>query len=203
MDRDGWWISGEFWLISHGLISLLTQIRSNTAIIMTSNVGADILSKESGKISDHIRQAVMQRFKEARFSPEFLNRVDEVVMFVSTRATTAPRYTADRPHACLSQRTMSADMMNKVLDKHLGDLRQRDGLKKMTLDLDRAAKKWLIDRGISREYGARLLTRVIQGELLNPLARAILQKSVRNDEIVLVRVKDDGLGLDIRSSRRS
>ncbi|KAG1896764.1 P-loop containing nucleoside triphosphate hydrolase protein [Suillus fuscotomentosus] len=153
----------------------------NTAIIMTSNVGADILSKESGKISDHIRQAVMQRFKEARFSPEFLNRVDEVVMF----------------------RTMSADMMNKVLDKHLGDLRQRDGLKKMTLDLDRAAKKWLIDRGISREYGARLLTRVIQGELLNPLARAILQKSVRNDEIVLVRVKDDGLGLDIRSSQRS
>ncbi|KAG2090131.1 P-loop containing nucleoside triphosphate hydrolase protein [Suillus discolor] len=141
----------------------------NTAIIMTSNVGADILSKESGKISDHIRQAVMQRFKEARFSPEFLNRVDEVVMF----------------------RTMSADMMNKVLDKHLGDLRQRDGLKKMTLDLDRAAKKWLIDRGISREYGARLLTRVIQGELLNPLARAILQKS------------DDGLGLDIRSSQRS
>ncbi|KAG2046203.1 P-loop containing nucleoside triphosphate hydrolase protein [Suillus hirtellus] len=150
----------------------------NTAIIMTSNVGADILSKESGKISDHIRQAVMERFREAKFSPEFLNRVDEVVMF----------------------RTMSADMMRKVLDKHLEDLQQRDGLKKMTLKLDRAAKQWLIDRGISREYGARLLTRVIQGELLNPLARAILQKSVRNDGIVLVSVKDDGVGLDIRSA---
>lgn len=153
----------------------------NTAIIMTSNVGADILSKESGKISVRTRQDVMQRFKDARFSPEFLNRVDEVVMF----------------------RTMSADMMDKVLEKHLGDLRQRDGLKKMTLDLDRAAKKWLIDQGISSEYGARLLTRVIQGELLNPLARAILQKSVRDDEIVLVRVKDNKTGLDIRSSRRS
>lgn len=153
----------------------------NTAIIMTSNVGADILSKESGKISARSRQEVMQRFKDARFSPEFLNRVDEVVMF----------------------RTMSADMMDKVLEKHLGDLRQRDGLKKMTLDLDRAAKQWLINQGISNEYGARLLTRVIQGELLNPLARAILQKSVRNDEIVLVRVKDNKAGLDIRSSRRS
>ncbi|KAG2753869.1 P-loop containing nucleoside triphosphate hydrolase protein [Suillus brevipes Sb2] len=153
----------------------------NTAIIMTSNVGADILSKESGKISARSRQEVMQRFKDARFSPEFLNRVDEVVMF----------------------RTMSADMMDKVLEKHLGDLRQRDGLKKMTLDLDRAAKQWLINQGISSEYGARLLTRVIQGELLNPLARAILQKSVRDDEIVLVRVKDNKAGLDIRSSRRS
>lgn len=153
----------------------------NTAIIMTSNVGADILSKESGKISPRTRQEVMQRFKERNFSPEFLNRVDEVVMF----------------------RTMSADMMVKVLDKHLGDLRQRDGLKNMTLDLDRAAKRWLINRGISSEYGARLLTRVIQAELLNPLARAILQKSVRNDEIVLVRVKDNEAGLDIYSSRRS
>lgn len=153
----------------------------NTVIIMTSNVGADILSKESGKISPRSRQEVMQRFKDARFSPEFLNRVDEVVMF----------------------RTMSADMMDKVLEKHLGDLRQRDGLKKMTLDLDRAAKQWLINQGISSEYGARLLTRVIQGELLNPLARAILQKSVRDDEIVLVRVKDNKAGLDIRSSRRS
>lgn len=153
----------------------------NTAIIMTSNVGADILSKETGKISARSRQEVMQRFKDARFSPEFLNRVDEVVMF----------------------RTMSADMMDKVLEKHLRDLQQRDGLKKMKLELDRAAKQWLINQGISSEYGARLLTRVIQGELLNPLARAILQKSVRDDEIVLVRVKDNKAGLDIRSSGRS
>ncbi|KAG1745798.1 P-loop containing nucleoside triphosphate hydrolase protein [Suillus occidentalis] len=129
----------------------------NTAIIMTSNVGADILSKESGKISARSRQ----------------------------------------------ERTMSADMMNKVLEKHLRDLQQRDGLKKMKLNLDPAAKQWLINQGISSEYGARLLTRVIQGELLNPLARAILQKSVRDDEIVLVRVKDNKAGLDIRSSGRS
>ncbi|KAG2113981.1 P-loop containing nucleoside triphosphate hydrolase protein [Suillus cothurnatus] len=142
----------------------------NTVIIMTSNVGADILSRENGKISDGARQAVMQCFKlKAGFSPEFLNRVDEVVMF----------------------RTMSADLMDKVLEKHLGDLRQRDGLKNMSLDLDRAAKQWLIERGISREYGARLLTRVIQVELLNPLARAILQKN------------DDRAGLEIHSNRRS
>ncbi|KAG1834917.1 P-loop containing nucleoside triphosphate hydrolase protein [Suillus subalutaceus] len=102
----------------------------NTAIIMTSNVGANILSKESGKVSDRTREAVMQRFKDTGFSPEFLNRVDEVVMF----------------------RTMSADMMDKVLEKHLEDLRQRDGLKKMTLDLDRTAKQWLINQGISSEY---------------------------------------------------
>lgn len=170
---------------------------------MTSNVGADILSKESGKISARSRQEVMQRFKDAKFSPEFLNRVDEVVMFVSTHSATTRHQTVDHNHVCLSQRTMSADMTKKVLEKHLRDLQQRDGLKKMKLDLDPAAKQWLINQGISSEYGARLLTRVIQGELLNPLARAILQKSVRDDEIVLVRVKDNKAGLDIRSSGRS
>ncbi|KAF9234521.1 hypothetical protein BU15DRAFT_35330, partial [Melanogaster broomeanus] len=61
--------------------------------------------------------------------------------------------------------------------------------KKMTLDLDRAAKVWLIARGISPEhtYVVRLLTRVIRAELLNPLARAILEKRVKDDGIVLVR----------------
>jgi ATP-dependent Clp protease ATP-binding subunit ClpA len=50
---------------------------------MTSNVGADLLSRENGKISNTARDSVMQRFKEAGFPPEFINRVDEVVMFVS------------------------------------------------------------------------------------------------------------------------
>ncbi|KIK94235.1 hypothetical protein PAXRUDRAFT_461063 [Paxillus rubicundulus Ve08.2h10] len=154
----------------------------NTVIIMTSNVGADILSRQSGSISSTTRDAVIQRFKDKGFPLEFLNRIDEVVTF----------------------RTMSRTMMGKVLDKHLGDLKLREGLKKMTLDLDQAAKEWLIERGISPEYGARLLTRVIQADLLNPLARAILEKRVQDDSVVLVRVKDDRnrSGLTIESSQQ-
>ncbi|KAF9234373.1 P-loop containing nucleoside triphosphate hydrolase protein [Melanogaster broomeanus] len=135
----------------------------NTVIIMTSNVAADILSRQDGSISSSTKDAVMQRFKEKGFPLEFLNRIDEVVTF----------------------RTMSRTMMGEVLDKHLRDLKLREGLKKMTLDLDRAAKEWLIERGISPEYGARLLTRIIQAELLNPLARAILEKKVKDDSVVL------------------
>lgn len=93
-------------------------------------------------------------------------------------------------------------MMGKVLDKHLVDLKLRDGLKKMTLDLDPAAKEWLIERGISPEYGARLLTRVIQTDLLNQLARAILEKRVKDDSVVLIRVKGDRSGLSIESSQQ-
>lgn len=95
---------------------------------------------------------------------------------------------------------MSQQMMEKILIKHLGDLKQRDGLKGMTLDLDNRAKRWLISRGISPEYGARLLARVIQTELLNPLARAILETTVKPDGIVLVRVNDNDNGLMIRPS---
>ncbi|KAH7907044.1 P-loop containing nucleoside triphosphate hydrolase protein [Hygrophoropsis aurantiaca] len=151
----------------------------NCVVIMTSNIGAGIISKEVGKISDRNRDAVMEQFKEHKFPPEFLNRIDEVVMF----------------------RTMSQEVMKEILDKHTDDLKQREGLKKLTLDLDSKAKEWLIRAGISREYGARLLTRVIQRELLNPLARALLDGTVQEGDIVLIRVSDEMNGLSVKSNR--
>ncbi|KIJ11220.1 hypothetical protein PAXINDRAFT_15851 [Paxillus involutus ATCC 200175] len=141
---------------------------------MTSNICAGILimSRQGGSISSTARDAIIQCFKDKGLLLKFPNRINGVVTFW----------------------TMSQAMMGKVLERHLEDLELCGGLKKimMTLDLDQAAIGWrLIECSISPEYGAQLLTRVIQAEVLIPLTRAILEKRVKNDSVVVVRVKDD------------
>lgn len=97
---------------------------------------------------------------------------------------------------------MDGNMMKGVLNRHMEDVKKRDGLKEITLNLDRNAEAWLIKKGISSEYGARLLTRVIQIHVLNPLARAILDKRVMPKAHVFVCVKGEGdnSSLEITSS---
>ncbi|KAF7798383.1 hypothetical protein EIP86_009604 [Pleurotus ostreatoroseus] len=136
----------------------------NTVIIMTSNIGADILSRGEGLISEKIRAEVINQFDRAKFAVEFMNRLDEIVMF----------------------RTMSQDVMEKILDKHLTDLRDREGVKKMTLIFDDSAKNWLIQMGISRQYGARPLARAIQKEVLVPLSQRILKGTIKEHDIVQI-----------------
>ncbi|EED86034.1 predicted protein, partial [Postia placenta Mad-698-R] len=129
----------------------------NCVIIMTSNVGADLLSAENGPIQEAVRLKVMDRFKDVRFPVEFLNRIDDVVMF----------------------RTMSQAVMKSILKKNLQDLKQREGMKRLHLDIDAQAETWLISVGISPQYGARPLARVIQRELLNPLSQRLLEGTVK------------------------
>lgn len=148
----------------------------NCVIIMTSNVGSDILSAERGEISTRTRERVMDAFKRHRFPPEFLNRIEDVVMF----------------------RTMSEPVMRQILDKQLEDVDQREGVKRFRLDLDRKAKNWLISRGISPVYGARPLARVIQKELLSPLSQRLLEETIHEGDTVLIRVNDDETGLYVK-----
>jgi ATP-dependent Clp protease ATP-binding subunit ClpB len=107
----------------------------------------------------------------AAFRPEFLNRLDEILLFRR-----------------LSRRDMTAivDIQLQRLNKLLAD-------RKITLDIDEAAKRWLADAGYDPVYGARPLKRVIQRALQNPLAEQILEGSITDGETVKVGVGEGGL----------
>lgn len=96
---------------------------------------------------------------------------------------------------------MSSFVMRQILDKHLHDLQQREGIRNIHLDLDDRAKTWLIAQGISPEYGARPLARTIQRHLLNPLSHRLLEESVSDGDVVLVRVNESGNGLAVQARR--
>ena len=81
---------------------------------------------------------------------------------------------------------MSQSVMETILDKHIEDLQQREGVKKMNLVFDDNAKSWLIKMGISRQYGARPLARAIQKEVLVPLSQRILQGTVQEGDVVQI-----------------
>lgn len=88
--------------------------------------------------------------------------------------------------------------MYLILEKHLKDLQEREGLKRLRLDLEDGAKKWLVANGISQEYGARPLARVIQRELLNPLSKRLLEETIHDGDTVFVRLNAAQDGLYVR-----
>ena len=140
----------------------------NTLIILTSNLGAEALGL-GGEVKD-AEDAVMGAVR-AHFRPEFVNRLDEIVIF-------------DR---------LSRDNMTGIVDIQLATLERRLEARKVGLSLDDAAKEWLGDKGYDPVYGARPLARVIQKALQDPLAELILSGEVRDGETVEVTAGPDGL----------
>ena len=153
-----------------------------TLIILTSNLGARSLSElGEGEDPTQARAEVMEAVRQ-HFRPEFLNRLDEQVIF-------------DR----LDRSNMGAivEIQLKLLEKRLAS-------RKVTLDLDAAAKTWLGDEGYDPVFGARPLKRVIQNHLQNPLAEMILAGEVMDGSTVTVSAGPSGLiiGNRISASRR-
>jgi ATP-dependent Clp protease ATP-binding subunit ClpB len=145
----------------------------NTLIVLTSNLGSDILaSQPEGQDSSAVRDQVMEVVRAA-FRPEFLNRLDEILLF--HRLTKA-------------QMAGIVEIQLKRLAALLAD-------RKITLDLDERAKAWLAEAGYDPVYGARPLKRVIQRELQNPLASLILAGRVADGDTV--KVSADAKGLTI------
>jgi len=143
----------------------------NTMIILTSNLGSEYLAEAEGdEISKETRENVMEAVRDA-FRPEFLNRLDEVLMF--TRLT--------REH------------MTGIVDIQLAGLQKRLKERDITLELDEKAKTWLADTGYDPVYGARPLKRVIQRKLQNPLAEKILKGEVNDSDTVKIGASDLGL----------
>jgi ATP-dependent Clp protease ATP-binding subunit ClpB len=142
-----------------------------TLIILTSNLGAQALSQlPDGADSADAKRDVMDAVR-AHFRPEFLNRLDETIIF---------------------DRLGRADMSG-IVDIQLSRLLKRLAGRKITLDLDEGAKKWLADEGYDPVFGARPLKRVIQRALQDPLAEMLLAGDIRDGDTVTATAGSDGL----------
>ena len=143
----------------------------NTLIILTSNLGSEVLANQpEGEPIDAVRGQVMEVVRAA-FRPEFLNRLDEVLLF----------------------HRLTRDHMTHIVDIQLDRLRAMLADRKITLDLDQAALTWLGNEGYDPVYGARPLKRVIQRSLQNALATMILEGRIEDGETVKVGVGDGTL----------
>ena len=143
----------------------------NTLIVLTSNLGSEYLaSLPEGQAVDAVRGQVMEAVRAA-FRPEFLNRLDEILLF----------------------RRLSRDDMVGIVDIQLAQLEKLLEDRKVTLEIDAEAKKWLANAGYDPVYGARPLKRVIQRELQNPLAERILSGEIRDGDTVRVTASPLGL----------
>jgi ATP-dependent Clp protease ATP-binding subunit ClpB len=149
----------------------------NTLIILTSNLGSEYLSHlPEGSHASAAEPQVMEAVR-AHFRPEFLNRLDEIILF-------------DR---------LSREHMAGIVKIQLGRLAKRLEPRKITLDLDSAAMAWLADKGYDPVYGARPLNRVIQKALQDPLAELLLGGKLHDGETLPVGASDDGLILGDRA----
>jgi ATP-dependent Clp protease ATP-binding subunit ClpB len=149
----------------------------NTLIVLTSNLGSEYLATlPENQIVDAVRAQVMEAVR-ATFRPEFLNRLDEILLF----------------------RRLSRDDMVGIVDIQLRQLQKLLDERKVTLEIDAEAKKWLANAGYDPVYGARPLKRVIQRELQNPLAEKILAGEIHDGDTV--RVTGSPLGLLLQPVR--
>jgi ATP-dependent Clp protease ATP-binding subunit ClpB len=139
----------------------------NTIIIMTSNIGSrhliENVSEKGGDIDEKTREAVMAEMR-AHFRPEFLNRVDEIVLF----------------------KPLTMREIERIVDLQLGLLRKRLAERHIEITLNETAKELLARRGYDPVYGARPLKRVIQRELETKLSRALLKGEITDHSIVEV-----------------
>jgi ATP-dependent Clp protease ATP-binding subunit ClpB len=142
---------------------------TNTVIIMTSNVGSQII-KQMGPESDReaLRRAVMMEVDQV-FRPEFLNRIDEIILFRSLTMEDILRIVS-------------------IQTRHLEDLLRQRGI---SIELTMDAKAYLAEKGYDPVFGARPLKRAIQRELQDPLALAILEARIHEGEHVIVDVDVD------------
>ncbi|KAN0109195.1 P-loop containing nucleoside triphosphate hydrolase protein [Russula decolorans] len=154
----------------------------NTIICLTSNIGSDILahptaSDDSGTVTPLARAEVLERVSE-QFPPELLNRLDSMLVF----------------------NRLSHDSILRVIDLRLRDVAARLAQRRIRIDVDDAARTWLAEKGFSDVYGARAIARVVRSEVLFPLARKMLVGTIRDGDIVEIRLGTDGKTLHIRDN---
>jgi ATP-dependent Clp protease ATP-binding subunit ClpB len=149
-------------------------------IIMTSNLGAEFLvMQKEGEDSSAVHDEVMGIVR-SHFRPEFLNRVDEIILFHRLRR----------------------EDMGAIVDIQFGRLARLLEDRKVTLDLDAKGRAWLADKGYDPAYGARPLKRVIQKEVQDPLAEMILAGEIADGQTVAISADRGGITIDGRAVGR-
>ncbi|MEU6036463.1 ATP-dependent Clp protease ATP-binding subunit [Actinomadura sp. NPDC047616] len=154
----------------------------NTIVIMTSNLGSELITgggggvgftTESGAVDAALRERVMRRLRES-LRPEFLNRIDEIIVF----------------------RRLGAEQLRQITDLLLEETRRRLHAQDVTVEFTTEAVDWLAERGFQPEFGARPLRRTIQREVDNPLSTMLLDGRLHSGQHVRVRVADGRLSFD-------
>jgi ATP-dependent Clp protease ATP-binding subunit ClpB len=146
----------------------------NTLIVMTSNLGAEYLvAQPEGEDTDKVRGEVMAEVR-AHFRPEFLNRIDEIILF----------------------HRLKREQMGRIVDIQFAHLQKLLEERKIALALDAKARDWLADKGYDPAYGARPLKRVIQKSVQDPLAELILSGKIKDGETVKISAGRDGLSFN-------
>jgi len=149
----------------------------NTILIMTSNLGsaeiADVSMSEDAK-----REKVMAVVR-ATFKPEFLNRLDDIILFEQ----------------------LSTEDLAKIVDLQVAALAKRLGERRLTLNVSPAAREWLALTGFDPVYGARPLRRLVQSAIGDQLARALLSGDISDGDEVLVDLDSESDALLVRAAR--
>lgn len=156
----------------------------NTIIVLTSNLGADILvgnnpihhysETPEGDVSPDVRKAVMD-VVTANYAPEFLNRIDSFIIF----------------------KRLKLDALRDIVDIRLRELQNRLDDRRITLRVDDEVRQWLAERGYDPKFGARPLNRLITTQISNGLADKIIRGELRRGDTAAVRIKEDKSGLEV------
>ena len=143
----------------------------NTLIIMTSNLGSEFLAtQKAGEDVEAVRPLVMDVVRR-HFRPEFLNRIDEIILF----------------------KRLGREQMDSIVDIQLQRVDRLLESRRMAISLDSAAVHWLGEKGYDPVYGARPLRRVIQKELIDPIARKLLAGEFNDGSVIQVGAGQEGL----------
>ncbi|KAK7719812.1 chaperone ATPase hsp78 [Diaporthe eres] len=158
----------------------------NTIIVLTSNLGADIIvgdnyaESEDGSISPEVKKAVMD-VVGANYPPEFINRLDEFIFF----------------------KRLSREALRDIVDIRLRELQERLNDRRIVLSVPDGVRTWLADKGYEPKYGARPLNRLITHQISNNLADKIIRGDIKMGDTAVVSVKEDGSGLEVKAEDRS
>jgi ATP-dependent Clp protease ATP-binding subunit ClpB len=144
----------------------------NTVFVMTSNIGSTLIADP--QLKDDQKEIRVRDTLKQHFRPEFLNRIDEIILYKS----------------------LGQDQMSGIVRVQLEEVAQRLKTKRIQLEFSKEVLTWLSERGFDPVYGARPLKRVIQKDLLNPLAKEMLSGKVRSGDRVSVKVAEGGIKFD-------
>ncbi|KAL8831363.1 MAG: hypothetical protein Q9170_005326 [Blastenia crenularia] len=162
----------------------------NTLVVLTSNLGAEILlqpdatAHKGQRVGDEITQEKQQAVMdvvEASFAPEFLNRLDEFIIF----------------------RRLSKQALREIVDVRLSELQARLQDRHISLMIDLDARDWLAEHGYDPRYGARPLNRLVTSQIGNRLADLIVRGAIKVGQGVQVLVRESGVGLDVLPTESS
>jgi ATP-dependent Clp protease ATP-binding subunit ClpB len=147
----------------------------NTILILTSNLGSQFLVDPA--LEEEKKRALVMNLVRATFKPEFLNRLDDIVLFDA----------------------LGTEELGLIVEQQVARLQRRLADRRLTLDVTAAARDWLVLTGYDPAYGARPLRRLVQSAIGDRLAKAILSGRVRDGATVRVDVADTEDGLSIEA----